>query len=81
MRRRDSKAWPDHVHGGDRLQPRPPCKGVAGCGQAPCKGRPPAEAATRKGRFARGQPCRLCSDSDGGSGSEKGGKERARASF
>ncbi|RZS07919.1 hypothetical protein BHM03_00038826 [Ensete ventricosum] len=35
--------------GSGRLQPRPPCKGVAGCVQAPCKGRPPAGAATARG--------------------------------
>ncbi|RWW08220.1 hypothetical protein GW17_00028354 [Ensete ventricosum] len=34
------------------LQPRPHCKGAAGCGQAPYKGRPPAGAVARK-RAAR----------------------------
>ncbi|RWV79845.1 hypothetical protein GW17_00058962, partial [Ensete ventricosum] len=49
-RKRDSRAWPSHLQGGDRLQPRPPCKGAAGCGQAPYKGRPPAGAAAHKGQ-------------------------------
>ncbi|RWW41862.1 hypothetical protein BHE74_00052626 [Ensete ventricosum] len=49
-RRRGSRAWPFHLQGGDRLQPRPPCKGAAGYGQAPCKGRSPAGAAARKGQ-------------------------------
>ncbi|RWV97392.1 hypothetical protein GW17_00039820 [Ensete ventricosum] len=41
-RRKGSRAWPGHLQGGDRLQPRPPYKGAVSCGQAPCKGRSPA---------------------------------------
>ncbi|RWV91132.1 hypothetical protein GW17_00046605 [Ensete ventricosum] len=65
MRRRDSRAWPDHLQGGGRLQPRPPCKGAAGCSQVPYKGRPPTRAAARKGwppvgTIGYGQPARGC---------------------
>ncbi|RWW50820.1 hypothetical protein BHE74_00042880 [Ensete ventricosum] len=38
------------ARGHDRLQPRPPCKGAAGCGQAPDKGRLPAGVAAHKGQ-------------------------------
>ncbi|RWV83078.1 hypothetical protein GW17_00055363 [Ensete ventricosum] len=39
---------------GGRLQPRPPCKGAVGCGQAPYKGRPLA------GTAGCGLPVRGC---------------------
>ncbi|RRT44309.1 hypothetical protein B296_00011031 [Ensete ventricosum] len=48
-RRRDSRAWPGHLQGGNRLQPRPPCKGATDCSQAHCKGRPPAGATAARG--------------------------------
>ncbi|RRT37048.1 hypothetical protein B296_00049685 [Ensete ventricosum] len=39
----------DHLQGGDRLQPRRPYNGATGCGQAPCKGRPPVGATVAHG--------------------------------
>ncbi|RWV96079.1 hypothetical protein GW17_00041239 [Ensete ventricosum] len=65
MRRRDNMAWPGHLQGGGWLQPRPPCKGVASCGQAPLqKGgwlRPgPMQGATTRGhdRLHPRPPCK-----------------------
>ncbi|RWV77464.1 hypothetical protein GW17_00061700 [Ensete ventricosum] len=43
-----------HLQGGGCLQPRPPCKGAAGFGQAPCKGQSPA------GMTGCGQPAMGC---------------------
>ncbi|RWW15134.1 hypothetical protein GW17_00021040, partial [Ensete ventricosum] len=44
--------WAARHHArGDRLQPRPPCKGAAGCDKAPCKG----TVGCCQGQPARGQ--------------------------
>ncbi|RRT32125.1 hypothetical protein B296_00054403 [Ensete ventricosum] len=57
MMRWDGRAWLDHLQGGGRLQPRPPYKGAAGCGQAPCKRRPPVGmAGCSQGPPAKGWP-------------------------
>ncbi|RZS14351.1 hypothetical protein BHM03_00046032 [Ensete ventricosum] len=61
--------------GGGRLRPGP-LQRAAGCGQAPCKGRPPAGAEARKGRppastAGCGQPAR------GGGTGRRGGRPLA----
>ncbi|RWW01488.1 hypothetical protein GW17_00035471 [Ensete ventricosum] len=60
---RGSRAWPRPAP----LQWRPvaakaPCRGAAGCRQAPCKGRPPAVAAASRARTiaASGEAARAC---------------------
>ncbi|RRT42598.1 hypothetical protein B296_00019839, partial [Ensete ventricosum] len=45
----------DHLQGGGRLQPRPPCKGSADCGHAPARGdrlqpRPPCKGVAGCGK-------------------------------
>ncbi|RWW52786.1 hypothetical protein BHE74_00040779 [Ensete ventricosum] len=51
-----SQGAADHLQGGGRLQPRPPCKGVADYGQAPYKGRPPVVATAPRARTATTNP-------------------------
>ncbi|RZS25319.1 hypothetical protein BHM03_00058501, partial [Ensete ventricosum] len=48
-RRRGSRAWPDHLQGGDRLQPSPLAKGRPPAGAVAHKWRPPARAAAARG--------------------------------
>ncbi|RWV81502.1 hypothetical protein GW17_00057072 [Ensete ventricosum] len=51
-------------------EPRPPCKGAAGCGQAPCNGRLPVGAAVHKGWLPVDSPIA----SRGGGTGHRGGR-------